>query len=82
MNESITVQVGVFPGKVECFSVEVGMTVAEVLAIAGYTQGTEQDIKVDGEVVTADYRITSDVESVVLAKRIKAACGGNNRGGR
>ena len=82
MNQTVTLQVGVFPGKVECFSVEVGMTVAEVLEVAGFKQGAEQDIKVDGEVVDASYRIDADTESVVLAKRIKAACGETERTGK
>ena len=75
MENKITVQVGVFPGKVEQITVEVGTTVADVLATAGFAQGAEQDIKVDGEVVTPETKIDEDTESVVLAKRIKAACG-------
>ena len=76
MENKITVQVGVFPGKVGNVTVEVGTTVADVLATAGLAQGAEQDIKVDGEVVTPDTPIEEDNESVVLAKRIKAAwCG-------
>ena len=68
----VTVQVGVFPGRVESYVVEVGTTVAEVLALAGLTVGPEQDIKVDGEVASGDYEIDEDTRLVLLSKRIKA----------
>lgn len=81
----VTVKVGVFPGKVNEVSVEVDSTVADVLAQAGLEQSAEQDIKVNGEVVTADYPVTEDTETIALAKRIKGACFGddddNNDGG-
>lgn len=82
IGQTVTVKVGVFPGKVTEFAVEVGSTVADALALAGLEQSTEQDIKVNDEVVSATFRIQPDTEVIVLAKRIKGACGESSDGRR
>lgn len=69
----VTVTIGVFPGQVNSFAVEVGTTVGAALEMAGLTVGAEQDIKVDGEVATAADFIDEDTRMILLAKRIKGA---------
>jgi putative ubiquitin-RnfH superfamily antitoxin RatB of RatAB toxin-antitoxin module len=75
IGQTVTVKVGVFPGKVTEYAVEVGTTVADVLAMAGLEQSAEQDIKVNDEVVNYSFKVQPDTEVIVLAKRIKGACG-------
>lgn len=67
-----TVQVGVFPGRIDSYVVEDGATVADALTIAGLSQGAEQDIKMDGEVVDATTAIGGG-SLILLTKRIKGA---------
>lgn len=69
----VTIQVGVFPGRVDSYAVEEGTSVAEVLALAGLSVGADQEIKMDGEVVSPDDEIDDSTRLVLLAKRIKAA---------
>lgn len=69
----VTIQVGVFPGRVDSYAVEEGTSVAEVLALAGLSVGADQEIKMDGEVVSPDDEIDASTRLVLLAKRIKAA---------
>jgi len=69
----ITIQVGVFPGRVDSYVVETGTTIAEVLALAGLAVGLDQEIKMDGEVVSLNDEIGESTRLVLLAKRLKAA---------
>lgn len=69
----VKLQVGVFPGKIDDYVVEAGTTIGEVLSLAGLSQGPDQDIKVDGEVVDPDYVVDENTNLVILSKRIKGA---------
>jgi hypothetical protein len=69
----VIVQIGVFPGRLDAYGLEVGTTVAAALKIAGLTQGAEQDIKMDGEVVDGSATIDEDTKVIILSKRIKGA---------
>jgi hypothetical protein len=72
-NMTVTIQVGTFPGRLESFAVESGTRVADVLAMAGLSVGAEQDIKMDGEVVTLNDVVNEDTSLILLSKRIKGA---------
>jgi len=67
-----TIKIGTFPGELKEYVVENGTTVAEALALAGLTVGAEQEVKLDGEVVS-----TSDVVDggslLLVTKRLKGA---------
>lgn len=72
MNE-VTIQVGMFPGRLETYAVAVGTSVADVLAMANLTVGEEQDIKMDGEVVSLSSVVDSETSLILVSKRIKGA---------
>ena len=72
MNE-VTIQVGMFPGRLETYAVMVGTTVADVLAMANLTVGEEQDIKMDGEIVSLSNVVDSETSLILVSKRIKGA---------
>lgn len=69
----VTLQVGIFPGKIDTFVVAEGTSVKEVLAMAGISQAEDQEIKVDGEVVNDSYTISEGDRLVLLSKRLKGA---------
>lgn len=66
-----TLKVGVFPGRVNEFAVEDGQTVGAVLEMAGIEVGAEQEIKLDGNVVTPE--TIAEGSMLLVAKRIKGA---------
>ncbi len=66
-----TLKVGVFPGRVNEFTVEDGQTVGAVLEMAGIEVGAEQEIKLDGNVVTPE--TIAEGSMLLVAKRIKGA---------
>ena len=72
MNE-VTIQVGMFPGRLETYAVATGTTVADVLAMANLTVGEEQDIKMDGEIVSLSDVVDSETSLILVSKRIKGA---------
>ena len=72
MNE-VTIQVGMFPGRLETYAVAEGTTVADVLAMANLTVGEEQDIKMDGEIVSLSDVVNSETSLILVSKRIKGA---------
>lgn len=72
MNE-VTIQVGMFPGRLETYAVAEGTTVADVLAMANLTVGEEQDIKMDGELVSLSDVVDSKTSLILVSKRIKGA---------
>ena len=72
-NKTVTIQVGMFPGRLETFAVEEGTSVADVLAMAGLTVGAEQDVKVDGEVANLSDTVDEDTALILISKRIKGA---------
>jgi len=73
MNNEVTIQVGMFPGRLETYAVSEGTTVADVLAMANLTVGEEQDIKMDGEVVSLSSVVNSETSLILVSKRIKGA---------
>lgn len=73
MEEMVVVQIGIFPGRLDPYALETGTTVADALKQANLTQGAEQDIKMDGEVVTGSTKIDEDTKVIILSKRIKGA---------
>lgn len=73
MEEMVVVQIGIFPGRLDPYALAVGTTVSAALAQAGLIQGAEQDIKMDGEVVTGSSKIDEDTKVIILSKRIKGA---------
>ena len=73
MDNTVAIQVGTFPGRLESFAVEIGTSVASVINMAGLAVGTEQDIKMDGEVVFPSDVVTEDTRLVLITKRIKGA---------
>lgn len=72
MNE-VTIQVGMFPGRLETYAVTTGTTVADVLEMANLTVGEEQDIKMDGEIVSLSSVVDSETSLILVSKRIKGA---------
>ena len=73
MENTITIQVGTFPGRLETFAVAEGTTVGDVLAMAEITLGAEQDVKMDGEIVTLSSVVNWDTSLILVSKRIKGA---------
>lgn len=69
----LNVKVGMFPGRLEDYALEEGTTVREALEMAGITVGEEQEIKLDGEVVSGDTKLTVGSGVLIVAKRIKGA---------
>ena len=69
----VQLKIGVFPGRLDDYMVEEGTTVASALAMAGITVGAEQEIKLDGETVSADDVLDSSARVLIVGKRIKGA---------
>ncbi len=67
-----TVRVGMMPGRIEEFAVEVGTSIDEVLNIANLCP-TGYDVKVDGAKVEnlSSTFITEGTNLILLAKQIK-----------
>ena len=65
------VRVGMMPGRIEEFAVEVGTSINEVLSMAGLNP-TGYDVKVDGvKVVDFSTPITENTNLILLAKQVK-----------
>lgn len=73
MNNTVAIQVGTFPGRLETFAVDVGTSITSVISMAGLGVGAEQDIKMDGEIVSPSDVVTEDTRLVLITKRIKGA---------
>lgn len=70
-NVDKTVRVGMMPGRINEFAIEVGTSVADVLELAELDP-TGYDVKVDGEKVNPDSAYVSDTTSLILlAKQVK-----------
>lgn len=69
----ITLKIGTFPGELKEYALEDGSSIAEALAAAGITVDEEQQIKLDGEIVTADDTIDSFSSLLLVTKRLKGA---------
>lgn len=69
---SKTVRVGQMPGKIEEFAVNVGDSIASVIALAGLS-ASGFDVKVDGNKVTdlEGTTVTSSTNLILLAKQVK-----------
>lgn len=65
-----TVRVGVMPGRINEFAVEVGTPVSAVLELADLSS-TGFEIKVDGQVASVDTVVTNDTNLILLAKQVK-----------
>ena len=68
-----TLKIGMFPGELKEFAIETGTTVADALKMANITIGAEQEIKLDGEVVSGSDFITEDSRLLLVTKRLKGA---------
>ena len=73
MKEMVTIQAGIYPGRIQTFVLEEGTSVKEVLIQAGLVCGEDQEIKMDGELVSPIDVITTGTNLVLLSKRLKAA---------
>jgi sulfur carrier protein ThiS len=66
-----TVRVGIMPGKIEEYAVEEGMTISQVLELAGLS-AEGYDVKVDGAKVNPAFAtITSGTNLILLVKQLK-----------
>lgn len=67
-----TVRVGIMPGRINEYAVEVGTSIADVLTIAGL-DATGYDVKVDGEKVTnlTGTVVAENTNLILLAKQVK-----------
>jgi hypothetical protein len=65
------IRVGMMPGRIEEYAVEVGTPISEVLAMAGLDP-TGYDVKVDGIKIT-DFNtpVTQSTNLILLAKQVK-----------
>lgn len=70
----LTIKIGVFPGSINEFVMEEGTTVADALKMANITVGAEQEVKADGEVISADEEVPVGTKMLLVTKRIKGAC--------
>ena len=68
-----TLKIGMFPGELKEFAIEAGTTVADALKMANITIGAEQEIKLDGEVVSGSDLVTEDSRLLLVTKRLKGA---------
>lgn len=66
----LIVRVGVMPGRIQEHATEAGATVGSLVEQAGL-DAEGYDIKMDGETVTAEDRIESDTNLVLLVKQVK-----------
>ena len=70
-NADKTVRVGMMPGRINEYAVEVGTTIVNVLALAEL-DATGYDVKVDGEKVDPSTATVTDSTSLILlAKQVK-----------
>ena len=65
-----TIRVGMMPGKINEFAITTGMTIGEVLNLAGL-DATGYDVKVDGVVSDASATVSESTNLVLLAKQVK-----------
>lgn len=66
------IKIGTFPGRTENYVLEDGTTVRKALEMANISVGDEQEVKLDGEVISMDD--TVDGGSLLLVtKRLKGA---------
>lgn len=71
-NMSKTVRVGVMPGRINEFAVEVGQSIADVIALAELS-ADGYEVKIDGEKVTdlVNTLVTASTNLILLAKQVK-----------
>lgn len=70
-NSTKTVRVGVMPGRINEFAVEIGATIESVLTLAELS-ATGFEVKVDGAKVTdLSQTVTSSTNLILLAKQVK-----------
>lgn len=70
-NAETTIRVGMMPGRINEFVVEVGTSVADVLRLAEL-DASGYDVKVDSEKVDAERAVVTDRTSLILlAKQVK-----------
>ena len=71
-----TVRVGVMPGRINEYAVEVGTSIADVIALAEL-DATGYDVKIDGEKVTDLHgtKVTESTNLILLAKQVKGNSG-------
>jgi len=66
-----TIRVGVMPGRINEYAVEVGTSVTEVLEMAGLNP-SGYDVKMDGEKVNPQEAfVNEDTNLILLAKQVK-----------
>ena len=70
----LTVKIGMFPGSINEYALEDGITVTEALKMANITVGAEQEVKADGEVISTDCAVPAGTKMLLVTKRIKGAC--------
>jgi len=67
-----TVRVGIMPGRISEYAVEIGTSVSEVLDMAGLSPAG-YDVKVDGEKVNPDETtVDEDTSLILLAQQVKS----------
>ena len=66
----ITLKIGMFPGRLNEYAMESGVTVREALDMADIELNSESDVKLDGESVSLGDTINRD-GTLVVTKRIK-----------
>lgn len=75
-NADGVVRVGMMPGKINEFAVEIGTPIADLLDQAGL-EATGYDVKVDGEKVDlSTAKVTSSTSLVLLVKQVKGNADG------
>lgn len=67
----VEVKIGMFPGRSDNYTLEDDTTVRDALKIADITVGAEQEVKMDGEVVSMDDIV--DGHLLLVTKRLKGA---------
>lgn len=65
-----TIRVGMMPGRINEFAVEVGTPLSDVLQMAGL-DATGYDIKVDGEKASIESTVQDGTSLVLLVKQVK-----------
>ena len=69
-DSSVTIKVGMLPGKIEEYVLENGVSVANALEMAGLNPDG-YEIRVDSNVKALDYVLSSSDKVVLLVKKIK-----------
>jgi biotin carboxyl carrier protein len=69
-NSAKTVRVGMMPGQINEYAVNVGDTIASVLSLAGLN-ATGYEVKVDGATTSTSAVVTSSTALILLTKQVK-----------